>query len=501
MENHDLLTPYKESKKNRASIPIIPDTIFIGHANPEDNEFTLWLRSKLINEGYKVECDLTFLTGGENDFWKSIQDLLEKGTAKYILVYSESAFQKQGVIDEWEQVKAIGAINGIKDFRLVCKLDEVSFSSRIGLNVMNQIRFDRSWSYGLKQLLRKLKMDHVPCGPKNKYSIDDWLKNRYTTDSRLKKKNETYYSNWFEIPELPETIYFHVYDNETQAAAIADEITKYPAITHDNYLITFLEHVPITSTKVSSNISGSSAFINMDIVAKNIMAIPTNYYLDYINHYEFPGHVDLKKFIVRLLKDAIFKLMKSKNIDFHLMARKLRCYYYKDGQLENNKISYMYQGKWSRPKQLLGDYYEHTWHYGISIQPILRPVLRFAVKGHLLFSDDGQAIWQKKNDLQSARRRKGKSFFNADWRNLMLAFTHSIANDDGDIILELSDRFSVPVSATPILFSSTYGYDEPASNARLVPVDYEFHTYSDEEEMFEVNEEDEESEQSDLNEN
>src|SRR6476646_9517580 len=99
------------------------DVIFIGHANPEENEFTLWLRSKLINEGYKVECDLSFLTGGENDYWKSIQDLLEQGTCKYILVYSKSAFQKQGVIDEWEQIKAIEKQYKIPDFKLVCKID------------------------------------------------------------------------------------------------------------------------------------------------------------------------------------------------------------------------------------------------------------------------------------------------------------------------------------------------------------------------------------------
>jgi len=55
---------------------MIRDTIFIGHATPDDNEFTLWLQSKLKNEGYNCECDLSLLLGGEADYWKNLQEFL-----------------------------------------------------------------------------------------------------------------------------------------------------------------------------------------------------------------------------------------------------------------------------------------------------------------------------------------------------------------------------------------------------------------------------------------
>jgi hypothetical protein len=115
----------------------IRDTIFIGHANPEDNEFTLWLYHKLTNEGYKVACDLINLTGGEADFWKTLQDILDNQTCKYLLVFSKSAFKKQGVIDEWEQVRAIGKREGINDFVSLVKVDDVAFSARIGTVTIN----------------------------------------------------------------------------------------------------------------------------------------------------------------------------------------------------------------------------------------------------------------------------------------------------------------------------------------------------------------------------
>ncbi len=89
------------------------DILFIGHANPEDNEFTLWLQAKLIKEGYKSECDLSYLIGGEGDYWKNLQQIFENSSAKYLLVLSHSAFTKQGVIDEWEQVKIALKISSI----------------------------------------------------------------------------------------------------------------------------------------------------------------------------------------------------------------------------------------------------------------------------------------------------------------------------------------------------------------------------------------------------
>src|SRR6266478_2691829 len=111
------------------------DVIFIGHANPEDNEFTLWLYAKLKNEGYNVECDLTCLTGGEDDYWKVLQDILDNHACKYLLVLSKDTFKKQGVIDEWEQVKSASRKTGLADFVMIAKIDDVPFDIRIGVNV------------------------------------------------------------------------------------------------------------------------------------------------------------------------------------------------------------------------------------------------------------------------------------------------------------------------------------------------------------------------------
>ena len=53
------------------------DTIFISHATPADNDFSIWIASRLEMLGYKVWIDKEGLLGGER-FWATIQKALDR---------------------------------------------------------------------------------------------------------------------------------------------------------------------------------------------------------------------------------------------------------------------------------------------------------------------------------------------------------------------------------------------------------------------------------------
>ena len=69
--------------------------IFISHANPNDNDFTIWLSARLASDGYEVWSDLTHLVGGEV-FWKDIDESLRQYTIKFISVLSPVSVTKRG---------------------------------------------------------------------------------------------------------------------------------------------------------------------------------------------------------------------------------------------------------------------------------------------------------------------------------------------------------------------------------------------------------------------
>lgn len=436
------------------------DVLFIGHANPEDNEFTLWLQAKLINEGYQAQCDLSFLTGGEEDYWKSLQDLLEHRSAKYLLVLSKKSFTKQGVIDEWEQVKSIAKKYKLSDFIYILKVDDVAFDVRIGVPTKNHFRFDDSWPKALKQLLIKLHKDGVPKTKNAPLSIEDWIKNRYSTSAGVIKRKEKYFSNWVEITDLPKNVFFHKYANDSQAETIEKSITTFPVIRLDDYLISFSKDVP-------TFVDG----LDFEIVPKNTIPFPTSKAFTRYESDEFPKYDDFRRLLVRLLREIWFQFFTRRGLHLYDLSNRTHCFHYVKDQLEKDKIFFEYNGK-STYKQLVGEYGEAFWHYGISATVLLNPSLCFSLRAHLVFSDEGSTVWTSKSKLHRARRSKGKSFFNKEWRSLMLAYLASLSDGNNKIRIPISEDGFLTLSTTPMQFECDYGYEEPKSDGRIVPVDY-----------------------------
>src|SRR4029077_13414086 len=62
-------------------------TVFVTHAAPEDNEFALWISSKLATAGYRVWVDQRRLRGG-NDFWDEIDRVLRNSAIKHVVAFT-----------------------------------------------------------------------------------------------------------------------------------------------------------------------------------------------------------------------------------------------------------------------------------------------------------------------------------------------------------------------------------------------------------------------------
>ena len=74
-------------------------SIFISHATPNDNQFSLWLALRLMSLGYEVWCDLLSLSKG-GDFWSEIETQIRLNTFKFLLVQSKISNSREGVLKE-----------------------------------------------------------------------------------------------------------------------------------------------------------------------------------------------------------------------------------------------------------------------------------------------------------------------------------------------------------------------------------------------------------------
>lgn len=446
------------------------DTIFIGHATPEDNEFTLWLQSKLIGEGYNCECDLSFLLGGEADYWKNLQDFLENQTLKYILVVSNVTFEKEGVLDEWEHCKSIETQYKLKDFIIPIKIDDSAFNSRIGLNRRNLVVFENNWATGLKRLLKKLKNDKVPINSETTSLLSNWYENVYTNWSGIEKKyTDTFFSNWVKIPKTPSTIYFYKFENEKQARVVLKNNMVYPAYRHGNIIISFQKSLNYYLTDNGFEVEPS------EIIVKNTE--------DAFNWYEgdeFPTYHDFRRLLVRLINNCFEMYLKGTDLLSYDLSNS-KCYYFEHKEDERTKGIFNVGNK-KHKIGVTGKFYEDFWHYGISFKTLLNPEFCISIKNHIIFTEDGKKAWNDNKRMHSARRKKGKKMYNKEWRNLLLAFLSALANSESSTMsVVVSESETIELSSTPILFDANFGYIEPNDNKRLIPID----TFLDDEEYYE----------------
>ena len=142
------------------------DTLLLSHANPEDNEFTLWLALELANEGYRVWCDLTKLLGGEV-FWDDIEEVIKTRAVKVLYVLSRTSNAKDGPLKELHFAQGVAKKEKLKDFVIPLHIDDLPHGdTTIEITRINTVPCVPSWGAGLAKLLEKLEEDGVPKDPK-----------------------------------------------------------------------------------------------------------------------------------------------------------------------------------------------------------------------------------------------------------------------------------------------------------------------------------------------
>jgi len=443
------------------------DTIFISHATPEDNNFTIWLASRLQALGYIVWIDKNGLLGGEK-FWEEIDQIIRHKAIKFLLVYSNNICQKDenklpiagklkdGIYKEFSLAESVGRQNGIADFLVLLNIDGATYNLFIGADRLNQIPFYDNWAEGLKQLEKKISKDQVPrVSHVESHTFLNWFQYEYTIPNPIVTKKELYYSNIWPIDKLPNDFYIHQFSDEKKAKSFYDAHKKFPL------------------GKISSVISsfeGDTLYLGEDsVLPEKIYRVSLRDVLIGFESKSFPNHNDALNHFKFLLKRVFHLIMKNRGMFWYEMSNKRLAYFYTPANLGKWKVKFEYpfrkEGK-SKTKNLIGIYkVKSKWHYAVSVKPIISPLIGFSLKSHLTFTDDGFKVWEDSDKIQSCRRDKGKLFFNEEWRDMFIAFIHGLQKE-GKIEIALSSDFILRMSPVPQSYWSQFGYFDPKDKTR-----------------------------------
>jgi hypothetical protein len=423
--------------------------LFLSHATPEDNEFARWLALQLASEGYPVWCDLTKLLGGE-DFWKDIQEAIRTRSIRFLFVLSRSSNTKDGTLQELACAKAVATKlrNEIRDYIVALKIDDLPYSEvDIEIQRLNHVSFNSSWAAGLAQLLKKLEEDQVPKDPRfNPDAVSSWWRSQaeFSASQGVIDTPEMELSNWYSIEQIPEMLWCHNVSRRTSGKLDFD-ISGLPfpaAKATDLSFITFAKAEAV------------SDFLDNSIYIASSLQIPTKEI--------FLGKHPLSRLLVNMLRQGWESAFASHTLSVQRAAPRPSRFYFEKDRIANNRLYFEgVDGKRSY-REIVGYATKRGvlryWHYAVSGKPELMPHPHFVIRGHVLFSDHGAALWTDAEKTAKARRNQCKQWWNDEWRDRMLAVMTQLRRDDGLIEIPMSPDQSVLLNGSPDQFESPVSY-------------------------------------------
>lgn len=434
------------------------ETLFISHATPQDNEFSIWLASRLEMMGYKVWLDKEGLLGGER-FWVTIQQAIQS-SIKILFVYSNNIVSNEGIIkpgieNEIEYAKTIAAANGLTDFIIPLHIDNSPYNLVIGLPNLNHISFNGNWAEGLKILIKKLDKDSIPKTFSTSESVmSEWYENQYISNCSIIKKRELFFTSWWTIADMPEKFYLYQFSNLEQAKTIRNLNSEITISRRSNVLSSFEENINLIAVKDGEDI---------EIKFQSKYSFTLSEVLHGFESDSFPQHKDAENHFKSLLNCVISNFLYKKGLWKYEMANKKLAYYLpKYNDLKRIQFTYPHSNR-KKGKGIVGKFVSFGfWHYALSFQPMLFPFVGFSLKSHVIFTSDGFKVIDDDKKQHSYRRKKCNRFFNQEWRDLQLAFIQNLKKDD-EISISINDINGqvLKMKEWPEMFWSEIGYTDP----------------------------------------
>jgi hypothetical protein len=432
------------------------ELLFLSHANPEDNEFTLWLGLQLGREGYQVWSDLTELLGGE-DFWKDIDDAIRNRAVKFIFVLTKASNTKPGPADELYLAKQIARTSGLKDFIIPVTIDDLPHSdTKIEIGRLNAIPFKESWAQGLSQLLSKLDRDGVPtnaaAGPG---VVSAWWREK-RQQVPVTETEEDYLSNWFSVESMP----LHIYVHELASAALSADAPipgscSVPTFREGQHIITFANRQELTTAWGHAHFGRTRRFLSQAFLRGD-------------GPWPQRRRRDASRIMSRLFQLAWLQFTAAKGLAHYVLANETMMSYFPLSVAGSDDRVY-FKGVDSKRayRSVVGfktvgmDRRRRYWHFGVQARINCDEQCAVVIKPHVVFSDDGQRIWSSKERLHSARRSQCKNWWNSEWRDRICGTMSWLAAEGSAFSVPMSPGSAISVSSRSLMFRSPVSYVDP----------------------------------------
>lgn len=421
--------------------------VFISHANPEDNEFTLWLASRLVSLGYTVWSDVTKLFGAEL-FWDDIEDAIRHHAAKVVVVLSRVSQQKQGVLDEVNVAVTVERSQRIREFVVPVRIDDLPFSEvRANLARKNIIDFTPGWAGGFAQLLKVLERDGVPRQSSlTNREMSAWVGRIVAGDQQVVETPHPVTSNWLELTEWPQTLRF--FSHRIGAADLKGRLKPlgYAWSEYRGLIVTFASQSDIEDCL--------SEGVEVDLVHE--VCVPSVLRDELGESKDLPSRPVMLGTLSWLLRTSWDMAMRTRGLRPYEMSNERMAWFAANDAQSGNWVSFIDMAGVRRRKRLVGRSVRRSvnWHYAIEVSHYASIGSLVIAKPHIVFTRDGMNPLDDPKAMHRLRRGFCKSWWNDRWRDLLLAYLTSISGGFDQIEIPCGGDQAFRIAARPLLFES-----------------------------------------------
>jgi len=421
-----------------------PDKIFVTHAAPEDNEFALWLSSKLAMAGYSVWVDRRRLRGGD-DSWDEIDRVLRHETIKQIVVFTKNV-GKSGVKKEL----AIGDVMKVKlndpHFMIAIRNDDIPFSDAppelLRGHILNAYP---NWHDCLSELLEALNDFGIPHSPgPDLRLLRTIIEAREDGRRFVAPIPEAALTNWFPI-EPPKHIRYYRFDG------LQDQMK------------TWRRDCRIPTVEMG-RLSGSFADPNTFRIASSFdHPMPIAYeipFIDFISGANLGPYLDRQgatRDVVNLLCQHFEEMAARRGLLPAQFANGETGWFFPDGIVPGNKVVCETPDGRRVRRAVSGKFKTLRWHLCVVAKPRIWPTLVYRIHANVVLSTDGKTLMPG-DKTHKRRRRLTKSWWNDVWRDRLLASMSFLAYYKPRIILRAGQE-QFTVSAWPLVAEVPFSYE------------------------------------------
>jgi hypothetical protein len=421
-----------------------PETLFVTHAAPEDNQFALWLSSKLTIAGYQVWIDRRRLRGGE-DAWDEIDRVLRHEAVKQIVVFTNH-IRKVGVKKELAIGEVMKARRKDPAFMIGIRNDAIAFADAppelVRGNILNAYP---NWHDCLKDLFETLEAFNVP-----RAACPDGEALRRIVEAREEGRRfvsdapEEVLTNWFPITPPSHVRYFH-FDG------IKDHMAKWRKDCR----------IPnVEMGRLAGTFADPHAFLRASTFEQ---AMPTAYeipFMEFISGVNLGPYVarqDASKDVVNLLRQHFEEIASARGLLPVEFANRERGWFFPDGLLPGNKVAFDAPGGRRIRRSVSGRFKALRWHLCLIAKPRIWPDLVYRIHANVVLSEDGKTPLPG-DKTHKRRRRLTKSWWNDVWRDRLVAAMSFLARDAKSIVMRAGhEQFAV--ATWPLLVKVPVSYE------------------------------------------